>query len=37
VPPQHQPYRVAQRFLPGLATSSGSGMDGQSFQIRSRA
>ena len=35
VPPQHQPDRVAQRVLPGLTTSSGSGIGGQSFQIRS--
>ena len=36
VPPQHEPHRVAQRVLPGLTTSSGSGIGGQSFQIRSR-
>jgi hypothetical protein len=35
VPPQHQPDRVAQRVLPGFTTSSGSGIRGQSFQIRS--
>jgi hypothetical protein len=37
VPPQDQPDPVAQRTLPGLTTSSGSGIWGQSFQIRSRA
>ena len=37
VPPQDQPDPVAQRVLPGLTTSSGSGIWGQSFQIRSSA
>jgi hypothetical protein len=36
VPPQDQPDSlVAQGVLPGLTTSSGSGICGQSFQIRS--
>ena len=37
VPQEHEPYLVAQLGLPGLVTSSGSGMVGQSFQIRSSA
>jgi hypothetical protein len=37
VPPQDQPDPFAQRVLPGLTTSSGSGIWGQSFQIRSSA
>jgi len=37
VPPQNQPDPVAQRVLPWLTTSSGSGIWGQSFQIRSSA
>jgi hypothetical protein len=35
VPPQHQPYRVAQGVLPGFTDNSGSWICGQSFQIRS--
>ena len=37
VPEQDQPDPFAQRILPGLTTSSGSGIWGQSFQIRSSA
>jgi hypothetical protein len=37
VPPQDQPYGDAQGVLPGLTLSSGSGICGQSFQIRSSA